>query len=214
MRPAVPTEIVQGRVVAILRGFAPTAVDAVAEVLVGCGIRALEVTLDSPKALDAIRALAQRYSSAGVTVGAGTVLELEDARAVVDAGARFLAAPDTELSLVRWSAASGIPMFPGAFTPTEIRAAWRAGAAAVKLFPGDLGGSGYVRSLSGPLRDVQLIPTGGVNDVTAPQFLREGALAVGAGSWLVGDGQPEKVAQRARSLVAAIAASSRTDPQA
>jgi 2-dehydro-3-deoxyphosphogluconate aldolase/(4S)-4-hydroxy-2-oxoglutarate aldolase len=213
MRPAVPAEILHGRVVAILRGLAPTAVDEVADVLVSCGIRALEVTLDSPNALDAIRALADRYKSAGLTVGAGTVLELEDARAAVDAGARFLAAPDTEPSLVRWSVATGIPMFPGAFTPTEIRAAWRAGAAAVKLFPGDLGGSGYVRSLNGPLRNVPLIPTGGVNDVTAPQFLREGAIAVGAGSWLIGDGQPEHLAQRARSLVAAIDASPRR-PQA
>jgi 2-dehydro-3-deoxyphosphogluconate aldolase/(4S)-4-hydroxy-2-oxoglutarate aldolase len=100
----------------------------------------------------------------------------------------------------------GVPVFPGAFTPTEIVAAWRAGATAVKLFPASVAGVAFVREFRGPFRDVPLLPTGGVTLDTAPEFIAAGAVAVGLGSWLVAGGEPGRIESRARALVAAIAA--------
>ena len=94
-----------------------------------------------------------------------------------------------------------MPVFPGAFSPTEILLGWRAGATAVKLFPASVAGPGFVREFRGPFRDIPLIATGGVTIESAPAFLAAGAAAVGMGSWLTGDGEPEGIADRAGRLV-------------
>ena len=138
-------------------------------------------------------------------VGAGTVLSVSAAQRAIDAGATFLVMPHTDPELVAWAASLGLPSFPGAFSPTEILAAWRAGAAAVKLFPASVAGPAFVREFRGPFPDIPLVPTGGVTAVTAPDFIRAGAIAVGLGSWLIGDCQPAGIAERGSTVVRAVA---------
>jgi 2-dehydro-3-deoxyphosphogluconate aldolase/(4S)-4-hydroxy-2-oxoglutarate aldolase len=203
-RPPIPPGIVSGKVIAIGRGLAPSAILPVAASLAGSGVQAFEITLNSPAPMEAIAALAARFDPHDLLIGAGTVLDIAAAEAAVDAGARFLVMPHTDVDLIAWAAERGIPCFPGAFTPTEVLRAWRAGASAVKLFPASVVGPAFVRELRGPLRAIPLIPTGGVTLDSAPAFVAAGAVAVGVGSWLTGPGEPDEVALRARQIVAAI----------
>ena len=103
-----------------------------------------------------------------------------------------------------WCAARGLPSFPGALTPSEILAAWDAGASAVKLFPAVAVGPGYLGQLRGPLPHIPLLPTGGISAETAGEWMAAGAVALGMGGWLIGDGEPAGVTSRARRLRAAI----------
>ena len=205
-RAIVPDAVAGPRVVAIGRRLEPGRLLGVAEALRRGGIRAFEVTLDGDAALEGVASLAARFDPLELLVGAGTVLSVEAAEAAVAAGARFLVSPHTDPAIVRWAAQRGVPAFPGALTPTEILAAWRAGAAAVKLFPASAVGPSFVREHRGPFRDIPLIPTGGVTAETAPAFVAAGAIAVGLGSWLTGSGDPATVEDRARAVVAALAA--------
>ena len=164
--------IEQERVVAILRKVPD--VEATVDEL---GLRVIEVTLDSPSALDAIHALRAR---ADVTVLAGTVRTGDEARGAIDAGAEAIVGPAFVPEVGAVCRELGVPWIPGALTPTELEAAWRAGAALVKLFPGRLGGPQYVRDVLAPLADLRLIVTGGIDTTNALEFLRAGAIAVGA----------------------------------
>lgn len=205
-RPSIPAVITQGRVIAIGRGLDPKTVPAIAEALVDGGVGAFEITMNSAAALAVISDLVGRHSEADLLIGAGTVLDLEQAAQAVAAGARFLVMPHCDPEIVRWAAARNIPCFPGAFTPTEALVAWRAGAAAVKLFPASAVGPTFVRELRGPLAAIPLVPTGGVSVENAPAFIAAGAVAVGIGSWLTGGGDPIRVRQRARAVTDALAA--------
>jgi 2-dehydro-3-deoxyphosphogluconate aldolase/(4S)-4-hydroxy-2-oxoglutarate aldolase len=131
------------------------------------------------------------------------ILEAAQARSVVEIGAY---AGDLTGALVRWAAGRGVATFPGAFTPTEALAAWRAGAAAVKLFPASVAGPAFVREMRGPLPDVPLIATGGVTLDNAPAFIEAGAVAVALGSWLTASGDAAEIAHRARRLASTVAA--------
>ena len=206
-RPAIPAGMVAGGVVAIARRLDPGAAADVAKALADGGVRAFEITLNDPvpKALRAIEAVASGSRDSGLAIGAGTVLSIEAARQAVDAGATFLVMPHIDPELVAWAAERGIPALPGAATPTEVLAAWRAGAAAVKLFPASALGPSFIRELAGPFPHIPVVPTGGVTAETAGSFIEAGAVAVGLGSWLVGDGAPTGVAARARQVVAAVA---------
>ena len=207
-RPAIPPAVLEGRVIAIARRLPAEGLPAVAAALRAGGVRAFEVTLDSPGALAGIAAVAAAEASlgaAGLLVGAGTVLTVEQASAALGAGARFLVMPHTDAEIVAWAAGRGIPAFPGGMTPTEILAAWRAGAAAVKVFPAATLGASFVRELRGPFADIPLVPTGGVTVDNAAAFVAAGAVAVGVGGWLTGSGDPELVRERAAALVAAVA---------
>ena len=195
-----PDEITGPRVVAIGRGLPPDRVERIAEGLVAGGIRSFEITLNSPGALGTIAALAERWGDR-LLVGAGTVLDVSEAAAAVDAGARFIVSPHTDPALIDWAVAHDVPVLPGAFSPTEILVAWRAGATAVKLFPASVAGAAFVREFRGPFREIPLIATGGVTIESAPAFLAAGAAAVGMGGWLTGDGEPGGIADRARRLV-------------
>jgi 2-dehydro-3-deoxyphosphogluconate aldolase/(4S)-4-hydroxy-2-oxoglutarate aldolase len=159
------------RFVPVLR--APPDLDAAAAELVEAGVQVLEITLDTPGALDAIRRWRDR-----ATVIAGTVRTPAEARAAAEAGAAALVSPVLVPELVAVS--NDLPVVPGALTPTEIETAWRAGAPLVKLFPGSLGGPEYVRSVHAVLPDVPLLVTGGVTAENALAFLDAGAVAVGA----------------------------------
>ena len=208
MRPAVPTGVTSGGVVAIGRHIAADAVPAIAEALVAGGVGAFELTLNDPEAdaLRSIEAAARHAPGLGLALGAGTILSIEAAGRALDAGASFLVMPHLDPALVAWAAARGVPAFPGCATPTEILSAWRAGAAAVKLFPASVLGPGFIRELRGPFPDIPILPTGGITVETAPAFIGAGAIAIGMGGWLLGDGGPAGVRERAAAVVAVVAA--------
>jgi len=206
VRPAIPESLRTGGVVAIGRRIDAAHVAAIVDGLSGGGVRAVELTLNEPEAdaLRAIEAAVRHAAGSGVVIGAGTVLSIEAAGRALDAGATFLVMPHTDPVLVAWAAARGVAAFPGASTPTEILTAWRAGAAAVKLFPASVLGPAFMREFSGPFPDIPLVPTGGVTVETAGDYIRAGAVAVGLGSWLIGDGEPAGVARRAGSVARAV----------
>uniref|UniRef100_UPI002231C717 bifunctional 4-hydroxy-2-oxoglutarate aldolase/2-dehydro-3-deoxy-phosphogluconate aldolase n=1 Tax=Caldinitratiruptor microaerophilus TaxID=671077 RepID=UPI002231C717 len=191
------------RVVAIVRaGSAEAALRAARAILEG-GIRVLEVALTTPGGLEAIRALAGETD--GALVGAGTVLDAETAVAAVRAGARFLVSPGLFPEVVRAGHRHGVPVLPGAATPTEIAAALEAGADLVKVFPASALGPGFVRAVREALPQAPLVPTGGVGADNAAEWLRAGAAALGVGGALT-RGDPAGIAARARELVAAVRA--------
>lgn len=193
---------------AIGRRVAPSDAPAIAEALAAGGVRAFELTLNEPEveALRAIEAASRSGPGLGLEIGAGTVLSIAAAGRAVDAGATFLVMPHLDTDLVAWAALRGIPALPGCATPTEILAAWRAGAAAVKLFPASSLGPSFVRECRGPFPDVPLLPTGGVTLENAAAFIAAGAIGVGMGSWLLGDADPIGVRERAAQIMAAVAA--------
>jgi 2-dehydro-3-deoxyphosphogluconate aldolase / (4S)-4-hydroxy-2-oxoglutarate aldolase len=183
---AVADQIRRRRLIVILRRVEPQSrllelVDELAEA--GAGI--FEITFDAPSAADDVAALKERLSGRDVLVGAGTLLTIDQLVAAMEAGADFGVAPVHNSALVRGAVDAGMPFIPGAFTPTEMLAAWSAGATFVKLFPASAAGPQAVRELRGPLPQVEIIPTGGVDAANAQAFLDAGAAAVGIGSALV-----------------------------
>ncbi len=204
-RIAVPPRIVESGVIAIGRRLDPRTVVRIGEGLAAVRIGAFEITVGSPGAFDAIAALAARFGASGdLVIGAGTVLTVADASAALDAGATFLVMPVTDPTLVAWAAAKGIPTFPGAMTPTEARAGWLAGAAGIKLFPASVTGPTFIRELHGPFPEIPVVPTGGVTVDTAGSLIIAGAVAVGIGGWLIGDGDPGGIAGRGRRVMGVI----------
>ena len=205
-RPPIPDLIVESRAVAIGRHVLAADAPRIGRALAAGGVLAMELTLNEPEdaALAAIEALALEGEDLGALVGAGTVLSIGAAKRAVDAGARFIVSPHTDEELIHWCALSGVPCFPGAMSPTEIISAWNAGASAVKLFPAATLGPGYLKQLSGPLPQVRFVPTGGISAATAGEWIAAGAVAVGMGGWLIGDGDPAGVTERARQMAAAV----------
>jgi 2-dehydro-3-deoxyphosphogluconate aldolase/(4S)-4-hydroxy-2-oxoglutarate aldolase len=205
-RAAIPEAIASSGVVAIARGVDAARVSAIGLALLRGGVSAFELTLNEPEndALDAIREVASRFAGSDLLLGAGTVLSVASAQRAIDAGARFIVSPHTDPELIAWGTRHGIPIFPGAFTTTEILAGWEAGATAIKLFPASVAGPTGLREIRGPLPNIPLIPTGGVSAETAGAFIQAGAVAVGVGGWLIGNGKPQGVRERAAAIVAAV----------
>lgn len=205
-RPAIPETIRTSRVIAIGRNISAAAAPRVGAALVAGGVPVVELTLNEPEAdaLAAIAALAAAADDLGALVGAGTVLSTEAARRAVEAGARFIVCPHADAGLVAWCADRAVPCFPGALSPTEILAVWTAGASAVKLFPAATVGPAYLKLVAGPFPDIPLVPTGGVSAQNAGEWIAAGAVAVGMGSWLIGDGDPDAVTERARQVRQAV----------
>lgn len=208
-RPPLPSAVAEGRLIAIARRRDPAAMPALAAALVAGGIHVLELTVDGDGALEAITDLAGRHGPDELLLGAGTVLDAAMAARAVEAGARFIVSPTLERDVLGWCVGHGVPCLPGAFTPTEVLAAWRAGAAAVKLFPASALGPSFVRELRGPLPGIPLVPTGGIDVAAAGAFLAAGAAAVGVGGWLTGVGEPDAVRDRAAQLVQVAVAAAR-----
>jgi 2-dehydro-3-deoxyphosphogluconate aldolase/(4S)-4-hydroxy-2-oxoglutarate aldolase len=155
-----------------------------AEAVTAGGIPIAEITMTVPGALELITHLVKHHPK--MIVGAGTVLDIEKARACIDAGASFLTSPSLNLKIIELAAKEEIAILPGALTPTEIVTAWQAGADFVKVFPcGMHGGDNYIKALKAPLPDVLLIAAGGVNQQTAGNFILAGATAIGVGAELV-----------------------------
>jgi 2-dehydro-3-deoxyphosphogluconate aldolase/(4S)-4-hydroxy-2-oxoglutarate aldolase len=189
---SVPAALEKSRVVAILRRTEAALAVETAEALLRGGVSVIEVTLNTPGALEMLRAMRAEVGDRAV-LGAGTVLDIPAADSALDAGAEFIVSPHTDIELVREMAARGVPCIPGAFSPTEVLVAWRAGASVVKLFPIGPVGAGYLRDLRGPLADIPLLPTGGVTLENAATFIAAGAWGLGLGSALVA---PDLVAGR------------------
>ncbi len=163
-----------------------TAEDALfaAEAVSESAIPIVEVTMTVPGAVEVIRELTRHHP--GVLVGAGTLFRVDTARRCLDAGAGFLTMPGLDFEIVNFALGRGVVVLPGALTPTEITAAWKAGSDFVKVFPCFAnGGPSYIQALKGPFSEVPLIATGGVNQMNARDFIRAGAVALGIGRDLI-----------------------------
>lgn len=196
-RAQLPIEIIEGRVIAVLRGLETSGVEMVVDVLLDAGVGVVEITMESPNAVASMRSAI----NAGAVVGAGTVMSIADAEAAVDAGAIFLVAPHTDLEVVEWAVDRSVPIVPGCFTPTEVATAWSAGASAIKIFPASVGGPDLLSAVRGPFGNLPLIPTGGVTAANAAAFLAAGAVAVGVGGWLTNHDDPDVIGVRASAIV-------------
>jgi 2-dehydro-3-deoxyphosphogluconate aldolase / (4S)-4-hydroxy-2-oxoglutarate aldolase len=193
------------RAVAVIRAERIADPLELAGAVAAAGIRCVEFTFTTPGALEAIASAVD----SGAVVGAGTVLDERQARDAVAAGARFVVSPAYVPELVGACREESIPVFLGALTPTEVHAAWAAGATAVKLFPAGLGGPRYLEHLRGPFPDIAFVPSGGVDERNARDYLAAGAVAVYAGSSLapaelVAAGDHEEIARRAHAFVASL----------
>lgn len=191
-----PETILRERVIPVGRGLNESRALRLVEALAAGGINSLEITMESPEAVGAIVAVA----GSDFTVGAGTVMSVSDAERAVSAGAEFVVSPHLDVNLVQWALNNEVAYIPGVLSPTEVATAWKLRPTAVKVFPANLGGPGYLRSLLGPFPDLRVIPTGGVNGENVVDFLRSGAVAVGVGGWLTTHDDLAIVTERALAL--------------
>jgi 2-dehydro-3-deoxyphosphogluconate aldolase/(4S)-4-hydroxy-2-oxoglutarate aldolase len=183
-RQSITDAIEREGIVAVIRIKEPEKLRAVIDAIADGGVRALEVTMTVPGAVELIRHLAPALP-AGFVFGAGTVLDADTAARVIDAGAQFVVSPVFRQSVIEACHARGVPAMPGCFSPTEILDAWDAGADIVKVFPATALGPGFFKDVRGPLPQVKLMPTGGVTLDNAGDWIRAGAVAVGVGTALL-----------------------------
>lgn len=188
-------------IVAVIRSPESDLLVEAARALVDGGVSVVEITMSVPNALDVLRQVRQALGDR-LLLGAGTVLDPETARAVLLAGAEFIVAPTLNLEVIRLCQRYDKLVMPGAYTPTEILTAWEAGADIVKVFPADAVGPAFFKALRGPLPQIRLMPTGGVDLTTAAAFLQAGACCLGIGSQLV---DPKLVAERNFQRIAELA---------
>lgn len=183
-RTSIVRAVEEAGVVAVIRLKQAAKVSAVIDTLAAGGVRVLEITMTVPGAIEVIREISGALPD-GVILGAGTVLDADTARRVIDAGARFIVAPTFDPDTIRACHERDVPMMPGCFSPTEILRAWQLGADVVKVFPATSLGPGYIKDVRAPLPDIKLMPTGGVTPENAGDWITAGAVAVGIGSSLV-----------------------------
>jgi len=179
----------------------------IAKALYAGGLSCLEITMTTPGALRAIEEA--RGELPDVLMGAGTVLDAPTARQAILAGAQFLVTPTVALDVIEVAHRYGVPVIPGAMTPTEILSCWEAGADMVKVFPASVLGPAYIKAIRGPLPQIPLVPTGGITADNAGEFIRAGAALVCAGGWLVdkkavAEGRWDVLTENARRLVEAV----------
>lgn len=202
--------IAEQGIIPVVRASGADEALAAVDALCAGGVSVLEIAMTVPGGVRAIRDVRERYPDA--LVGAGTVMDEETAQACVDAGACFIVSPVLVGEVMRLCYWSGVAAIPGALTPTEIYAAWRAGADVVKVFPAAaMGGAPYIRTLRALMPEIRLMPTGGVTLATAAEYVRAGAFAIGAGADLVDAaavraGNPGKVTEAAIAFRQAVEA--------
>lgn len=198
--------ITRGGVLPVIRAESPEEARGVIAAVRAGGIDVIEVTMTVPGAVELIRELSAEYGDE-VLIGAGTVLDPDTAAACIDAGAKFIISPALNLETIAYCRERDVVVMPGALTPTEVVTAWNAGADFVKVFPaGSMGGASYLKSLKAPLPHIKLIPTGGVSQATAADFIRAGASAIGVGADLVDlkairEGRGSEIAENARKYL-------------
>lgn len=177
------SQILETKIVAIIRGAKPGDTSKIAEALFAGGIKALEITINSPKALAVIEGMTDQMGDQ-LLIGAGTVLDAETARAAITAGAKFIISPTVDVDTIKMAKRYGVVSIPGAYTPTEILTAYQNGGDIIKVFPASSGVQ-YIKDIRGPLGHIPLMPTGGVSLENIAEFQKAGAVAFGIGSALV-----------------------------
>jgi len=179
---SVLSQILEHKIVAILRGMPPANILNIANALYGGGLRILEITLNSADALPVIEQLSHEFRNR-MLIGAGTVLDTKDAANAIDAGATFLISPSLDSNVIKIAKDAGVVSIPGAFTPTEILTAYNNGADIVKIFP--TLNADYIKNILAPLNHIRVMPTGGIDLSNIKSFAATGAVAFGIGSALV-----------------------------
>lgn len=198
--------IAETGIIPVVRSSSLAQASEIADALIEGGISVLEITMTVPGAIRLIEQLATRYSEQ-IVVGVGTVLDAETARVCTLAGAQFVVSPALNIELIEACRRYSVTVISGALTPTEIVAAWQAGADAVKIFPCDaMGGANYLKALKTPLPNIEMIPTGGVSLANAADFVKAGAMAIGVGGELVDlqamrENRPQIVTDKARKFL-------------
>jgi 2-dehydro-3-deoxyphosphogluconate aldolase / (4S)-4-hydroxy-2-oxoglutarate aldolase len=189
-RETILKRVLDGGIVAVVRAESGESLVKVVRALAEGGVTAAEITFTVPDAIDVIRQVRKEVGDE-IVLGAGTVLDTETARVALLAGAEYIVSPTVNVEVIRLCRRYDKAIMPGAFTPTEVLTAWEAGADIVKIFPADVGGPAYLKALRGPLPQVRVMPTGGVDLDTAENFLKAGACCLGVGGSLV---EPKAVA--------------------
>src|SRR5438093_850049 len=185
-------QVLDSGIVAVVRSPDSQKLVEVARALADGGVSVVEITMTVPGALDVVRQVRQALGDR-VLLGAGTILDAQTGRSALLAGAEYLVAPTLNLDVIRLCARYDKLVMPGCFTPTEILTAWEAGADIIKVFPAHVLGPAFFEAMRGPLPQVRLMPTGGVDLTTAADFLKAGACCLGIGSQLV---EPKAVAEK------------------
>ena len=171
-------------IVAIFRNLDSDDLLQVAECFKVSGLSTMEITLNSKNATEDIARLVNEYGDE-LNIGAGTVCDMDDLHAALEAGAQFIVTPILDQEVIQYCVANQVPVFPGAFTPTEVYKAWKLGANMVKVFPSSALGPSYIKDLLGPLDNIKLLPTGGVSKDNISAYFNAGAYGVGVGSAVV-----------------------------
>jgi len=192
-------------ILGIIRGVEPEAIEPLVDAVISSGLETIEIAMNSRKADELIRR-AVKASNKKLMIGAGTVMNLEILKVSLDAGATFIVTPTLVSDVVGYCVKNVIPVFPGALTPTEIYAAWSAGATMVKVFPSNFFGPSYMKEVKGPFNNIELLACGGVNAKNIRTFFSNGASAVAFGasifrkSW-IDDGNFKKIERSIRELI-------------
>jgi 2-dehydro-3-deoxyphosphogluconate aldolase/(4S)-4-hydroxy-2-oxoglutarate aldolase len=205
----VANRITEIGIVPVVRAASPKQALQAAEAVCAGGIPIVEITMTVPGAIEVIAQLSKSMGSE-VLIGAGTVLDAETAKRCHDAGAEFIVSPGFDLETVKFANSNGKLMMAGALTPTEVITAWKAGSDFIKIFPcGSVGGAKYIKALKGPLPQIPMIPTGGVNLNTAADFILAGAAALGVGGELCStlaleSGNAAQITEAAKNFIAIV----------
>ncbi|SDJ77556.1 bifunctional 4-hydroxy-2-oxoglutarate aldolase/2-dehydro-3-deoxy-phosphogluconate aldolase [Sediminibacillus albus] len=207
-KAAIIDRLVCNGVIAVIRKVAEDKVEAVAESLINGGVNVLEITIDVENANTIIKRLSDRFSGRAV-IGAGTVLDAKSASRAIDSGAQFIVSPLLDGEVIEMTKKYGKVSIPGIMTPTEAIAAVKQGADIVKVFPASAVGASFIKNVKGPLPHLKVIPTGGINVENAGDYIRAGAIAVGAGGNLVDNkaiaaGEFKKIEAAAAKYVEAV----------
>lgn len=210
-KPEIIQQLLAPGIIAILRAESTKGFAEVAEALYAGGVRAMEITMTTPGALDAISEIAAQMHGRMV-IGVGTVIDVDTCRTAILSGADFVVTPITQPAVIKIANRYGKPIASGAYTPTEAYLAHESGADFIKIFPADAGGPAYIKNILAPLPMLRIIPTGGVTPETVGAFLQAGSVALGCGSTLVlkdalGRGDMPAITARAAEFVRAVAAS-------
>lgn len=196
-----------GMIAGFRGAFPPDAAVHVTDILMDEGINVFELTMNSERPLEAMQAVKAAYGD-DAYVGMGTVLDVNAAQQVMDAGADFVVSPAFDIEVVRYVQHAGVMMIPGVLTPTEAVQAWATGVPLLKVFPIGAAGVPFFKAMFGPLGHMNFMCNGAMHDENAGEFIKAGAIAAGMSGWLTGDGSTpaETIRARAQSLKAAIAA--------
>jgi 2-dehydro-3-deoxyphosphogluconate aldolase/(4S)-4-hydroxy-2-oxoglutarate aldolase len=208
-KDAILSKIRTEKVVALIRADSPDGLLDCAKALAAGGLTSIELTMTTPGAIRMLEKAASEFPD--FLFGLGTVLDAETTRAGIIAGAKFIVTPAVRFDVIEVCKRYSVPVFCGALTPTEILSVWEAGADAVKVFPAEFFGPSYIKALKAPLPQIEMVPTGGVNENNVGEFLKAGAFATAAGSSLV-DAKAFKeknwaaITAKAKAFAAAVAA--------